>query len=115
MPLNRPDASELLQAVSGYLSGPAEDPKADRFYRRVAANVLGIVERQWRLQADYEKRDADVVAILARELGADGSDNAALCRRLEEGVSGLQLRRALAELKPMARAKLEIDHPGYGG
>jgi aminoglycoside phosphotransferase (APT) family kinase protein len=77
----RPTAAELLDAAREFLSGPVMDGTEGhtRFHARVAANVVGIVERQVTLGPEHEARYAAGLA----DLGA--TSTAALCAAIRDG------------------------------
>jgi hypothetical protein len=93
--VDRPDATELIEAVTEFLAGevlPAvEDPRL-RFRTLVALNALGIA---------YRELIADPVPEL---------DTAGMARRIRAG----EIRDDdLATLKTHVAAKLRISNPGY--
>jgi hypothetical protein len=93
--VDRPDATELIEAVTEFLAGevlPAvEDPRL-RFRTLVALNALGIA---------YRELIADPVPEL---------DTAGTARRIRAG----EIRDDdLATLKEHVAAKLRISNPGY--
>ena len=95
---DRPDALELVEAVTEFLGGEilpvVEDPRL-RFRTLVALNALGIAYRE--LSAD------DSVGLSSTELTA-------LARRIRAGdvPDG-----ALATLKQHVAAKLRVSNPSY--
>ena len=107
-PHDRPDPLELLEAVRELLLAEAADGPRDRLHRRVAANVVGLVEREL---SGLEQATADHRDRLTR-LGVD--DN----RRLAELAASLDehdplypaLTQALAE---WARRKVAVVNPAY--
>ena len=107
-PHDRPDLLELLEAVREFLlADPAEGPR-DRLHRRVAANVVGLVEREL---SGLEQDTVDHLDRLAR-LGVD--DN----RRLAELAAVLDehdpLYPALTDaLADWSRRKVAVVNPAY--
>jgi hypothetical protein len=93
--MDRPDANELIEAVTEFLAGevlPSLDDHRLRFRTLVALNALGIA---------YRELTGDPVPEL---------DTAALARRIRAG----EIREDdLATLKEHVAAKLRISNPGY--
>jgi hypothetical protein len=115
---DRPTASELLVAIADLLEqqvlaalpGPLQHPV------RVAGNLCRILEREARLGAAQDAREA---LLLAGALGeaAGGRDALALSRALEAkldaGHDPALERRAWHTLVEIVRGKLEIAKPGH--
>ncbi|RLU00767.1 DUF6285 domain-containing protein [Ketobacter sp.] len=113
MPLNRPTQDELLEAVAEYLSQPVVDTTADRFYRRVACNVVELVRREQALQSGFQNNERQHLKLLL----ADDEDSVIeLNRRLHQAIASgdLPLSPTLTEaLLAIAKLKLDIDNPRY--
>ena len=93
--MDRPDARELIEAVTEFLGGevlPALEDHRLRFRTLVALNALGIA---------YRELTSDPVPEL---------DTAAMARRIRAGDVRLD---DLATLKEHVAAKLRISNPGY--
>jgi hypothetical protein len=93
--VDRPDARELIEAVTEFLGGevlPALEDHRLRFRTLVALNALGIA---------YRELTSDPVPEL---------DTAAMARRIRAGDVRLD---DLATLKEHVAAKLRISNPGY--
>ena len=113
MPLNRPHSHELISSVQEYLLQQPQDPKADLFYRRVAANVLGIVQREQQMAAGF--CDQERVA-LQEYLNSTVTDIALLNQQLAQAIDNgdLAITPQLTNmLLQLAQAKLNIDNPKY--
>ena len=106
---DEPSMAALLEAVREFLEDdviPGTEGRL-RFHARVAANVLGMVERELALgeaqeaahRADLERLGVETEAELARAIRSGGLDG-----RLAEVVA--VVRRTVA-------AKLAVAHPGY--
>ncbi len=114
---DRPNASELLAAIAELLEGDALAATSGPLQHqiRVAGNLCRILEREARLGAAQEEREA---ALLAQVLGeaAGGRDaralSAALVARLDGADAALE-RRAWAALVEIVRGKLAIAKPGH--
>jgi hypothetical protein len=107
-PHDRPDQLELLEAVREFLLAEPADGPRDRLHRRVAANVVGLVEREL---SGLGQDTADHRARLAR-LGVD--DN----HRLAELAAALDERDPLYPaltdaLADWARRKVAVVNPAY--
>jgi hypothetical protein len=95
---DRPNALELVEAVTEFLGGEIlpviEDPRL-RFRTLVALNALGIAYRELTAEAPA---------------GMSGAELAALARRLRAGdvPDG-----AVATLKEHVAAKLRVSNPAY--
>ena len=112
---DRPDLVELVAAVREFLERHAL-PKLEghtAFHARVAANALGIVERQLRLAPEAE---ADERSRLRALLGRDGSLeelNRELCAAIRAGRIGLETPGLARHLRETTLAKLAVDQPRY--
>jgi hypothetical protein len=108
-PHDVPGADELVRAVREFLERDVMEATEGRvrFHARVAANVLGMVERE--LAMGPSQRDAHAAA-LARLGVADEAELAAAIRD-----HALDHRRAevLEVVRATVRAKLAVAHPGY--
>lgn len=114
MPLNRPTQDELLEAVAEYLSQPVSDASADRFYRRVAFNVVNLVRRE---QVQSQAFQHFELSKLQSLLQADKSLSLEeLNLQLNEAIASGQLAitpQLTDALLAIAEHKLEIDNPRY--
>lgn len=107
-PYDRPDPVELLDAVRELLLAEPGDGARDRLHRRVAANVVGIVQRQL---AATEQDAALHEARLARLGVADNRALAELAASLDERDPAYP---TLAEdLADWARRKVAVVNPAY--
>ncbi len=125
MPLNRPTQTDLLQAVVEYLRIPVTElgnQKADQFFRRVSANVLGIIQREIQLGSKFENRETQLLSTLLSDLDAYGDLdqgqnqnhelNLALCDAIDEDK--IPTTTDLVDtLKAISTEKLKIDNPTY--
>jgi hypothetical protein len=117
MPLNRPTQIELLDAVESYLRQPVEDAKADGFYRRVAANVLGIVQREMLQANDFMAQEQALLSGLFNDLPNESKReyrelNHLLCEKIQQGVIGFNTKLT-STLLEIAQQKLAIDNPRH--
>ncbi|GAB2811711.1 DUF6285 domain-containing protein [Actinocorallia aurea] len=108
-PHDVPTAAQLVESVREFLERDVM-PSASgrlRFHALVAANVLGMVEREL---AEGSRHEAEHRDRLAR-LGC--ADDAALARAIRDGDLDDRYAEVRGELLDAARAKLEVAHPGY--
>ena len=115
--MDQPSMLELVEAVREFLEKRAmpELKGHTAFHARVAANALGIVAREL---SQGPSSLAEEKARLAALLGHDGSLeelNRELCRRIREGVMGLETPGLAEHLEKTTRDKVGIDQPNYSG
>jgi hypothetical protein len=108
-PHDVPSIEELVRAVREYIERDVMDATEGRvrFHARVAANVLGMVERELELGADQAAAHA---AALAR-LGV--ADEAELARAIRDGRLADRRAEVVDVIRETVRAKLAVAHPGY--
>lgn len=116
MAQDRPTAAELVQAVREFLEHDVMASSTDRrvqFHARVAANALGMVERELtsgRELVDAERVRAaallghdDEVELLERELAA----------RIRDGSLDDRVDAVRDHVRATVREKLLVANPGY--
>jgi hypothetical protein len=108
-PHDVPTAEELVRAVREFLERDVMDATDGRvrFHARIAANVLGMVERELVVGAEQAGAHA---AALAR-LGV--VDEAELARAIRAGTLDRPHADVVAVVRETVRAKLAVAHPGY--
>jgi aminoglycoside phosphotransferase (APT) family kinase protein len=112
---DRPSAAELLEAVREFVDQDVQPTLEGReaFHARVAANALGIVERELVVGPSI---DAPVVARLSALLRRDGTGRA-LVAALAAGIRDASLDDAdpevVATVLDLVRAKLAVANPRY--
>jgi hypothetical protein len=108
---DEPSAAALLEAVREFLEGDVVPGTEGRlqYLARVAANVLGMVERELALGAEQE---AAHHAGLER-LGVASEEELAAAIRAGE-LDG-RLAEVVAVVRRAVAAKLAVAHPGYDG
>jgi hypothetical protein len=105
----RPTAAELLAAVGEFLRDellPATEGQLN-FHTRVAANVLGIVERELRFGAAQELRHADRLSALGF------SSQAELAAALRSGEVDPEHPEILAAVRASVTDRLAVANPRY--
>lgn len=113
----QPSAAEMAEAVRNYLTERVipQLKGHDAFHGRVAANVLGILQRELELgpEADDEARER-----LTTLLGAEGTLdelNRMLCKKIRAGEMSLSTPGLLEHLRKTTERQLAIDQPNYSG
>ena len=114
---DRPDVSELLEAVAAFLREqvvPATEGRV-AFHARVAANSLDIVRREVQLAPGAQARELiRLQALLGSDTPADlPAANRWLCERIAAGQLGPDTPGLVEHLRQTTRDKLAIDQPGY--
>ncbi|MCX2977257.1 DUF6285 domain-containing protein [Candidatus Marimicrobium litorale] len=109
------DSEELLAAVRAFLKsevlGELDGFKA--YQLRVAANALGIVERELALGEAVVALDREMAAILQIDNGAEPLPRI-IAQRLKACSIALD-ERVLSYLRRRAQLVLAIDNPRYSG
>jgi hypothetical protein len=108
-PHDAPTAKQLIEAVREFLEGDVKGATEGRvqFHARVAANVLGIVERELELGAPQASRHAAGLERLGLE------DDAALAGALREGRLDDRLAEAARFVRQTVEDKLRVANPRY--
>jgi hypothetical protein len=113
----RPTAAELVEAVREFLErdvvGHEELPPRVAFHARVAANVLGIVERELTIGPEL---DAAEVTRLRELLGHDGALDdltVELGHAIRSGSLDHRRGEVVAVVRESVRAKLLVTNPRY--
>jgi Domain of unknown function (DUF6285) len=114
---DRPTAAELVEAVREFLERdvmPAEDlPGRVTFHARVAANALGMVERELTLGPDLDRRERERLAQL---LGHDGELRdlmAELAGKIRDGSLDDRRDEVVDCVRESVRAKLLVANPKH--
>ncbi len=104
-----PTAAELVEAVAEFLRDEVMEQASGRlrFNARVAANVLGIVERELKLG------DAAAVAHAQRLATLGVAGDAELVDAIRAGRFDDRLPELVAALRASTRDRLEIANPRY--
>ena len=104
-----PTATELVEAVTEFLRDEVMEQSSGRlrFHARVAANVLGIVERELRLGDEVAHAHAERL----KRLGV--ADDADLAQAIRDGRFDDRLDELVTELRAATRDRLRIANPRY--
>ena len=104
-----PTTAELVEAVTEFLRDEVMEQSSGslRFHARVAANVLGIVERELRLGDEVAHAHAERL----RRLGV--ADDTELARAIRDGRFDDRLDELISELRSATRDRLRIANPRY--
>jgi hypothetical protein len=108
-PHDRPDVTELLEAVREFLAEEVE-PQLEgrvRYLLKVATNVLAIVGRELELGPEQADRHAQRLQRLGFESDAE------LARAIRSGEMDDRLELLEAELKEMVADKLAVARPDH--
>ena len=110
-PHDVPSAEELVRAVREFVEGDVMDATEGRvrFHARVAANVLGMVERE--LAMGQRERAAHASALA--HLGV--ADEAELTAAIRNGSLDHRRAEVLEVVRATVKAKLAVAHPEYTG
>jgi Domain of unknown function (DUF6285) len=108
-PHDRPTATELVAAVRSFLEDDvmAATEGRVRFHARVAANALGMVEREMSLGPAQAAAHAEALA----RLGV--ADETELARAIRNGDLDDRLDEVIEVVRRSVRAKLEVANPRY--
>ncbi|ROO83019.1 hypothetical protein EDD29_0507 [Actinocorallia herbida] len=109
LPHDVPTAAQLVESVREFLERDVL-PSASgrlRFHTLVAANVLGMVERELAEGPGHEAEHRDRLARLGF------ADDAALAGAIRDGDLDDRFDEVRGELLDTVRAKLEVANPGY--
>ena len=114
---DQPTAEELVGAVRDFILNVAmpQLQARDAFHARVAANALGIVQRELEIAPDANAQEHDRLRQL---VGVDGTLeelNRELCNRIRAGEMGPDTPGMTEHLWDTTLTKLGIDQPKYSG
>jgi len=114
---DRPTAVELLEAIREFLEhdvmGSAEGRV--RFHTRVAANALGMLERELRLGPELDAAEHQRLAALLGHVADLPTLTAELARRIRDGSFDERRDDVMAAVRESVRAKLLVSNPSYVG
>jgi len=118
MAQDRPTASEFLSAIADFLRDeaiPALDRAEPRlgFQMRVAANALGILEREARLGPAADAREHERLVRLLGRAGTLEQLNRELARQLRAGERDERDRALMAHLEATISDKIAIANPTW--
>jgi len=112
---DQPTAEELVGAVRDFILNVAmpQLQARDAFHARVAANALGIVQRELKIAPDANAQEH---VRLRQLVGVDGTLeelNRELCNRIRNGEFDLETPGLSDHLWETTLTKLAIDQPKY--
>ncbi len=112
-----PSTKELISAVRAFLEDKAmpELKGHTAFHARVAANALGIVERELELGPQARTAEVDRLQTLLGHEGALEDLTGELALKIRDGSMGLETTGLRDHLWRTTCAKLAIDQPKYSG
>lgn len=115
MASNRPYSHEIVAAVRQFVTRePLENIDAAAYQRRIAGNLMGILERELRQGPDAWRRERiRLVRWLGEDLPGEPEDcNRQLCERIRSGELDGDAR-LFEHLCATVYDKLAIDNPRY--
>ena len=112
---DQPSAVELVGAVRDFLHDVAMPQLEDRaaFHARVAANALGIVQRELAIAPEAGARERERLTALLGKNGTLEELNRELCNRIRNGDIDLETPDLSEHLWETTLTKLAIDQPKY--
>jgi hypothetical protein len=112
---DQPTASELLEAVSHFLSAEVSPQLTGRlaFHARVAVNVLELVRRELALGPAATAGEASRLTALLGQEGALPDQERALCERIASGDLDPKDPALIAHLWATTLDTLAVDQPNY--
>ncbi len=115
MPTDRPNAGELVTAVSDYLKHHVLPTLAGQpaFHMRVAINALAIVERSLAEGGAMDRAEQDRLSALLDRDGELLDLNSELVEEIKSGEMDGTRDRLLAHLRQTALDKLRLANPRY--
>jgi len=113
MPINRPTAEELADAIKKYRSSPDADAKVDEYYQKIIAHLEILLEREALLGQAFERGERSRCISTAALMGLPDSDLQEICRCFAEDDVSDMLPLIIELWLPLAKEKLAIDNPRY--
>ncbi len=114
---DQPTAAELVESVRDFIQNVAmpQLQARDAFHARVAANALGIVQRELEIAPGDNSEELQRLRELLDTDGSLEDLNRELCTRIREGEIDLDTPGLLHHLNQTTLTKLAIDQPKYSG
>ena len=114
---DQPTLVELVAVVREFLEQKALPALEGHtaFHARVAANALGIVERQLEHAPDAEAAECARLTALLGRTGTLDELNRELCRRIRANEIDENAPDLMQHLRETTLAKLAVDQPRYSG
>ena len=111
-----PTSTELIQSVKTFIETGAKSNRSphEQFLGKVAANALGIVEREITLGPELLAEEQARLRALLSKQGSILELRASLVKRIREGEE-LDQSLLQAHLLQTAIAQVQIDQPKYSG
>jgi hypothetical protein len=112
-----PTKLEMIEAVKAFLEEKAmpELEGHTAFHARVAANVLGILTREYEQGPQNDAEERDRLRLLLSSEGSLEDLNRELCSRIKAREIGLGTTGLKEHLIKTTIRKVEIDQPKYSG
>ncbi len=114
---DQPSVVELVGAVRDFLQNVAMPQLEGRasFHARVAANALGIVQRELETAPEADAREQKRLETILDRDGTLEDLNRELCARIRNGEIDLDTSGLSVHLWETTLTKLAIDQPKYSG
>ncbi|MBW2939810.1 DUF6285 domain-containing protein [Zhongshania aquimaris] len=116
MPVNKPNISQLCDALQSFLEtelAPAVSDSALKYKLKIAGNVLGIIARESELGEEFKRLESDQLNTLLGDDGSEGNQNQRLIKLINSADILSQEDDILAALERITLAKMAIDNPRY--
>lgn len=115
MPMNRPTAAELTEAIREYLEQKVQPELtgALAYENRVAINLLKILERQLQNAESLQRQEQERLRTLLHHDGDVADLNAELCAGIGRGDFDARHGELFDHLFRSTLGKLAIDSPRY--
>lgn len=116
MPINYPDAGELLDSLSEMLQHelqPKIDDKELKYKIRVAVNIIKTIQREIKLDGTLCDTELQGLQDLHDKEGTVEALNIKLCDQIRNGKFDSDARALLEHLTTVTLTKIEIDNPSY--
>lgn len=113
MPLDRPTAQEILDAVNEFLLQPPGPTYS--FHSKVASNLVQVLKREWQYGEHANAAEKKGLEALLGQQAELDSLYLQLCNAIREGQMDWQNPALMQQLRSSVEAKLRIDNPKYLG
>lgn len=111
MPLDRPTAVELLDAINEFILQP---PGASySFHSRVVSNLLQLLKREWQHGDAANAAEQQSLQALLGEQAELNQLYHSLCEKIRSGELDWQNKALMQHLRSTVETKLSIDNPKY--
>ncbi|HET8706600.1 MAG TPA: DUF6285 domain-containing protein [Pseudomonadales bacterium] len=113
MPLDRPTAIELLDAINEFILQPPGPTFS--FHAKVTSNLLQLLKREWLHGAAANAEEKLGLEVLLGQQAELDELYKTLCEKIRSGELDWQNAALMQHLRNSVNAKLRIDNPKYLG